>query len=201
MNKFIVLEGLDGVGKTTLAKGLAKELDGEYMSTPGEPFSDCRRFIIDAMGDDQLGRALFYASTVSVQGKRALEQVSSGRCVIMDRYWGSTVAYAKARGVEVDLEALTPGLVMPDLVVLITLDEEVRRSRLLQRKISSEDEETLCTDFTRHVISELAPRCQLRVNITGLHEKAAIEHLAIVIRAYFKEAKMCSGEQLLSCGL
>lgn len=196
MNKFIVLEGLDGVGKTTLARGLAEELDGEYMSTPGEPFSECRGFIIDAMGDDQLGRALFYASTVSVQGKRALEHVASGRRVIMDRYWYSTVAYAKARGVEVGLEALTPGFVMPDLVVLVTLDETVRRSRLIQRKMTPEDQETLRPDFARRVISELTPSCQLQVDITGLHEKGAIGHLAIVIRAYFKETKMCSGEQL-----
>lgn len=185
MRKFIAIEGLDGVGKSTLARGLAEKLEGKYMNTPGTALTECRAVIMDAMGDDQLGRALFYASTVSAQGRRALAEVNDGFTVIMDRYWPSTVAYAKARGVEVDLDMLTPGFVTPDLVVLITLNEQVRRSRLIQRYMTPEDQETLCADFTRHVISELTQRCQLQVDISGLDEQQSVDHLAMAIQRYF----------------
>jgi dTMP kinase len=193
MGKFIVLEGLDGVGKTTLAQGLAEKLGGVYMSTPGDPFAECRAFIIDAMGDDQLGRALFYASTVSAQGRQALRQVTCGCSVIMDRYWPSTVAYAKARGVDVNLEALTPGFAVPDLVVLITLDEKERRSRLSNRSVTAEDLETLCLNFTQSVLSQLERRCELQVDITGMNQTQSIEHLAMAIQGYFTDSMVVSG--------
>jgi len=194
MNKFIALEGLDGVGKTTLAKDLAEKLGGVYMSTPGDRFADYRGFIIDALGDDQLGRALFYASTVSAQGRRALRQVAVGRSVIMDRYWPSTIAYATARGVDVNLEALTPGFVLPDLVVLITLDEKERRSRLSNRSVTAEDLETLCPNFTQSVMGQLERRCELQVDITGLDRLQSVEHLAKAIQGYFRDSISVSPE-------
>lgn len=185
MIKFIALEGLDGVGKSSLARGLAEKLQGKYMNTPSASLAEYRAAIMDAMGDDQLARALFYASTVSAQGRRALTEVNNGYTVIMDRYWPSTVAYAKARGVKVDLNMLTPAFVTPDLVVLITLDEQERRRRLNQRDMTPEDHETLSAEFTHHVISELAPRCQLQVDISGMDEQEAVSHLVIALQQYF----------------
>ncbi len=187
MNKFIVLEGLDGVGKTTLARGLAEQIQGVYLSTPGEPFAPIRGAIIDAMGDDQLGRALFYAATVSTQGQRAAREVAAERTVIMDRYWPSTLAYAQARGVTLNLDALTPGLVVPDVVVLITLEETERRRRLRQRTVTAEDQETFSTDFTQSVMQALRPRCQLQVDISGLSEQAAVGQVEAAIRRYFHD--------------
>lgn len=187
MNKFIVLEGLDGVGKTTLAKELAEQMQGVYLSTPGELFAPVRGTILDAMGGDQLGRALFYASTVSTQGQRAAREIAAGRTVIMDRYWPSTVAYAQARGVTLNLDALTPGFVVPDVVVLITLDETERRRRLRQRTMTAEDQETISTDFTQSVMRALRPRCQVQVDISGLSEPVAVGQMEAAIRRYFHD--------------
>ena len=185
MNKFIVLEGLDGVGKSTLARGVAEKIKGQYMSTPGNAFAEIRSVAMEAFGDDQLGRALFYASTVSAQGKKALLTVNNGYTVVMDRYWPSTIAYAKARGVNADLDILTPEVVPPDLVVLVTLDENIRRSRLINRSMTPEDQETLCAEFTMHVMSELTKRCNIEVDITGLNEQQSIDHVTSVIMKFF----------------
>ena len=186
MNKFIALEGLDGIGKTTLAKGIAEKIKGQYMNTPGDDFSDIRSIAMKAFGDDQLGRALFYASTVSAQGNKALFAVKNGYTVVMDRYWPSTIAYAKARGVKADLDVLTPQIIPPDLVLLITLDENVRRNRLINRSMTPEDQETLCPDFIRRVMFELINRCHIEVDITGLDEHQAIEYVSSVIFKYFE---------------
>lgn len=173
MGKFIVLEGLDGVGKSTLAQGVAQSLGGVLTSTPGSEFASVRGDILQALKQDQLGKALFYAATVSLQGRIATEQVRHGGTVIMDRYWASTIAYARARGVTADLDALTPGFAKPDITVLITLDESQRVTRLTQRGATAEDIETLCPTFQATVMHVLRTHCTLTVDVSGLDEQEA----------------------------
>lgn len=173
MGKFIVLEGLDGVGKSTLAHGLARTLDATLMSTPGTEFAILRGEVLSALQDDQLAKALFYAATVSFQGRKAIEKVRHGGTVVMDRYWASTVAYAKARGVTSNLDALTSDFAKPDITVLLTLDEDQRVTRLTQRGTTTEDIETLCPTFRTFVMQELAARCSVSVDVTGLDEQDA----------------------------
>lgn len=186
MGRFIVLEGLDGVGKSTLARALAEQPGWRYMTTPGAEFNEFRSLIAGAAEGDQLGRALFYATTVSFQGQKALSDVKKGFSVVMDRYWPSTLAYAKARGVKVDLESLTPGFVEPDLVVLITLDEAERRCRLQKRGMTAEDVETLCHVFSQSVMNELEPRCDLHIDVTGLDLEGAAKKVARVIQPFLR---------------
>ncbi len=60
-------------------------------------------------------------------GQRARRAVRGGRSVVMDRHWLSTVSYARARGVALDLTAVAGAVVRPDVTVLLTLDEEERQ--------------------------------------------------------------------------
>ena len=184
MGFFIVLEGLDGVGKSTLAKNLALALDAKLMSTPGAEFAAMRGQVLTALQEDQLGKALFYAATVSYQGRQAAEYAKQGTHVVMDRYWASTVAYAKARGVTANLDALTPDLVAPDATLLITVDESQRVARLQQRGTTKEDLETLCPNFKSTVMQALEPRCTLAVDITGLNQAAATSKILNALAPY-----------------
>lgn len=155
MPHFIVIEALDGVGKTTLTTTLAQRLGAVATNTPGDTLREVSGRVLQGLGPNQEARCLFYAASVLAAGGRALKLVEGGVSVVMDRYWLSTIAYARARGVTEsfrEIEALVP---TPDLTVLLTLDESARRARLGGRGLTSADRETLDPTFRERVLREM----------------------------------------------
>lgn len=184
-SRFIVLEGLDGVGKSTLANKLAEQLGAQFMSTPGDRFKAIRSPVMEAFGEDQLAKALFYAATVSSEGRKARSIVDQDRSVVMDRYWASTLAYAKARGVSANIDALESDLIAADITVLITLDENTRLKRLQQRGMTAEDLETINAEFKQAVMRELELRSDITVDVSTLDPAVAATKIASAINEYF----------------
>ena len=158
--RFIVLEALDGVGKTTLVQSLAQALGGVAMNTPGPELRALGPGLLAGIGPDQTARALFYGATVRAQGVAARRIVDGGRSVVMDRYWLSTLSYARARGVQGALEGLEPLLPPADLTLLLTLPEAERVHRIHARgQATAADRETFNPDFRARVLAEMrAPR-------------------------------------------
>ena len=184
-SRFIVLEGLDGVGKSTLANKLAEQLGAQFMSTPGDRFKAIRSPVMEAFGEDQLAKALFYAATVSSEGRKARSIVDQGRSVVMDRYWASTLAYAKALGVSANIDALESDLIPAEITVLITLDENTRLKRLHQRGMTAEDLETINAEFKQAVMRELELRSDITVDVSTLDPAVAATKIASAINEYF----------------
>lgn len=186
MGYFIAVEGLDGIGKSTLVQNLAETFSGHSMSTPGNSLRDIRKVVMNDFSDDELAKALFYAASVSSQGKKARKMAESGEWIFMDRYWDSTIAYAKARGVTAYLEYLSEILPPPDLTVLLLLDESERQRRLHARGATAEDMETLDPGFRQSVLDELQARASLVVDISGYEPLAATQMLEKAIREKIK---------------
>lgn len=182
MGGFIAIEGLDGVGKSTVVQQLAGCFSGHAMSTPGPALRECRQAVLEAFADDELAKALFYAASVSSQGRQARKKAERGEWVFMDRYWASTFAYAKARGVTADIEPLSQSLIQPDLTVLLLLDESERQRRLHARGATVEDMETLDPVFRQCVLDELHARASLVIDITGFTESDLSARLSSAIR-------------------
>lgn len=182
MAGFVAIEGLDGVGKSTMLKKLAEHFPGHAMSTPGPALHSSRPAILDAFAHDELAKALFYAASVSSEGRHARRLADRGEWVFMDRYWASTVAYAKARGVSADLQALSKSLIAPDLTILLVLDEQERQKRLRARGATAEDLETLKPDFCQCVLGELTAHADLIIDITDLDVTTAYEALAQAVK-------------------
>lgn len=186
---FIVLEALDGVGKSTLAQALAERLGGVAMDTPGPRLRALSPEILGALGAEPTARALFYAASVIAEGRRARQLADEGRVVVMDRYWLSTVSYALARGADAglrDLEALVP---VPDLTILLTLDEDERQARLHRRGCTEADRETLRAAFRESVLAEmLRPRGSALVavgaviDLAGLDVESSISRVESAVR-------------------
>ena len=178
---FIVLESLDGVGKTTLTKGLAERLQGVAMNTPGKQLRQISNKILDGLGPNQEARCLFYASSVIAKGAEARRLVQAGNFAIMDRYWLSTISYARARGVHHSLHDIEAMIPRPDLTILLTLDESIRKKRLNKRGLTAADRETLDPTFREVVLTAMTDpnrvpglQPQISIDLTGKSEDVAV---------------------------
>lgn len=131
MPAIVAFDGLNGTGKTTIARNVSHRLGVEYVRTPPLKASVLREFF----DDDPFSRAalLFYASWVV----RLSEEVRSGKhgdLVVCDRYVGSTLSYFSAAG-NAAAEGLLGGdaVLRPCLTVLVVANEDARISRLAVR--------------------------------------------------------------------
>lgn len=153
MPSFIVLEGIDGTGKSTHAGLLAERLKGmgedvflTSEPTGGEIGSLIRKVL---SGDIKVGpkalALLFTADRMQHMGdiRRALD---SKRHVICERYYHSTVAYQAAQGVKRQwLLDINSFCLKPDMVFLLDLDSESAQKRTSTGEIFEK------SDFLRDV--------------------------------------------------
>jgi dTMP kinase len=198
---FITFEGGDGSGKSTQAGLLAQwfEQQGRTVLRTREPGGtdvglEVRELVLHHRGDiAPRAEALLYAADrahhIAHKVRPALER---GEVVIQDRYFDSSVAYQGAGRVldptEVrDLSLWATEGLLPDLTVLLDLDENVARQRLSADNKPFDRLENEKQDFharVRHGFLELAraePERFLVVDATlpadviaaQVHERAA----------------------------
>ena len=145
--KFIVIEGLDATGKSTLVAKLAKSLNATLLQCP--PRLEAPEFIdgdLRSYFDDRPSsqRRAYYRAANLIASEQAEVALQAGH-VVMDRYWTSTVAFA-ALDDDSDLDQkwqgrYPPELRKPDIVILLTVDEENRAKRMRERGELVTDEE------------------------------------------------------------
>lgn len=163
MGKFIVLEGPDGVGKSTLTTRLANRLGGSSMCFPerrtfygklinawlkGEWHASYKpeaQILSDhPRVDSDLDAAVFQAlQTVNrLEVARHLEHLTKGSPdpLVCDRYWPSGYAYGSADGLDPEmLMKLHATLPQPDLFVLIECPMDVVEARMRARNDAKAD--------------------------------------------------------------
>jgi dTMP kinase len=142
---FISLEGIDGSGKTTQAKLLARAL-GENVVLVREPGGTAageriRGLLKDpALELDPLAELLLFCAARS---KLVAEVIApareAGRDVVCDRFSDSSVAYqGSARGLGTErveeLCDLATGGVWPDVTILLRIDPDAAATRIGRRK-------------------------------------------------------------------
>jgi dTMP kinase len=139
-NKLIVLEGIDGVGKTTLAHALVEELKSKGIDAV------CYEDVEDAFSvfnqtkqkvkESAVIEAQFYFYLASaIQKSSHIQDLLNKQWVICDRYVYSTYAYHIVKGMSAmhmpTIETLP--ILTPDLALLLVLDEQTRQERVRQR--------------------------------------------------------------------
>jgi thymidylate kinase len=135
----IALEGLDGAGKSTLAKVLAKSLGAVLLCSPPKSMSD-ERARAERLPPAQ--RRQFYWRGNEEAMRVATDHVFAGERVVVDRCFASTAAYEAAESGKVaTLAGLPRRLAAPDLVVFLGVSEAERSRRLRGRGVAQTAEE------------------------------------------------------------
>lgn len=154
---FIVIEGLDGTGKSTTAKALAKKLGGIALNTPLDKFKDVRPQLEDIYAEESYGRQLFYASTAISSSKQVELELMHNPAVVLDRYWLSTQVYHswRTQGAHFKLSEVEGMLLKPDLTVYLELSLEDRVKRLGGRVGNTEEDRQTTDLVANHKLNEL----------------------------------------------
>ena len=148
---FIVIEGLDGSGKTTQAKLLAEKLSRSHRTVyTAEPSrGKIGVFIRDRClyGEKRLATTvealLFAADRIEHVEKEVKPALAKGKLVISDRYVYSSLAYQGASDLSLDwIKAINKYALKPDFAVFIDVAPETVLQRLNRRKSVMETLET-----------------------------------------------------------
>jgi dTMP kinase len=137
--RFVVLEGIDGCGKSTQANLLARSLGALLTAEPGATSlgGELRSLLLDRKrGSVSLrAEALLMAADRAEHVAEIIEPaLADRRWVVSDRFTASTLAY-QGYGRGIDLSELIPVAVFaargvtPDLQILVDLPVEVARGR------------------------------------------------------------------------
>jgi len=112
--KILVFEGPNDVGKTTLSLGLSKVLkelavDAELFSFPGKNCSELGDLVYKLHSDANAGtfeiesfslQMLHVAAHIDLIKNKIATALQMGKCIILDRFWWSTMIYGRISGVD-----------------------------------------------------------------------------------------------------
>lgn len=161
VGRLIVIEGLDGAGKRTLAAGLSAELVRRGRSVAGAAFprygadvhadlvAEALRGAHGDLADSVHGMALLYALDRRGAASSLREQLAAHDVVLLDRYVASNAAYGAARLHEDadgdfvawvhEVEVQRFALPRPDVQLLLSVPAEVAAGRAEHRERTESD--------------------------------------------------------------
>jgi thymidylate kinase len=129
--RFIVLEGLSAVGKSTVAPLLAERLGADLVATRPAAFDEARRHVDKSRL--VMARLHFWMMCNYAVSETVREHLANGRDVVLESYLYRTLATHAAMGATHLPPVDWDYAVRPDVAVLLTLDEAERLRRLADR--------------------------------------------------------------------
>ncbi len=140
---FIVITGLDGSGTSTIAKSIHELDNGSYLlKTPSKEYSDRESIDKYVKKESKVGHMLYYlSSTVYMSDYIKNNCDYTKRNVYLVRYLIDTVVSNRVSGVNINLDYNIYGnqLLIPDLTLFISINEEIRSARITNRGKSELD--------------------------------------------------------------
>lgn len=145
MGKFIVIEGIDGSGKTTLAKYLTNQLNNKglicnYYSEPteyptGKKLREYLRGVFTLTPKEEL--ELFIEDRKESVQKNILPSLQSHDFTILDRYFYSTAAYQWKTGIppeDIIQLNLKENFPIPNYLLYLKINPQYALERIYNRK-------------------------------------------------------------------
>ncbi len=189
----IAIEGIDGAGKTTLAKKLKKWFENRGMKAtivkePGE--SEWGKMVRERNFSAEEELELFLKDREVNVKEKILPEISKGNVVIMDRYYYSNIAYQGAKGLSIDEikaknERIAP---KPDIVLLLDCSPEKCVERVKKRGKTSRFEKLDYLKKVRELFLKIASTDE-RVKIINAEksEKEVFESAIKIIEEFLSK--------------
>ncbi len=142
-HRFILLEGIDGAGKTSVGKYLQETYGFSYIETPGEEFEVLKSYI--GKRDSLTRLAYYFAGNFDASAK--IRELLKKNTVVCDRYFYSTLVYFSLyTGKEINetyeiVKGLLKHVLKPDIILLLHLDKETKKTRLQEKMEDYSDSE------------------------------------------------------------
>ena len=153
---FIIFEGIDGVGKTSLAQKLSHQLNYKFIETPSSElmFNNPQIYakVVDYIHSYLPGflRAWFYSfSNLYLSEKYCQEHSTNQRNLITNRYVVSNFAYNSDNYTGNFFANLFQFLAKPDLTIYLTADLETIKQRISNR--NKDDKDLLQVEYNKNV--------------------------------------------------
>jgi dTMP kinase len=156
--RFLVLEGMDGTGTTTIAADLADALRARDLRvcvtaepTDGPFGRVLRRHLEGELHLDAFTTTLVFSADRADHLTRTIRPaLARGEWVVCDRYLLSTLAYQGAEGVPHDaILAASSSFDVPDLTVVLEVPDDVREARMAGRDGRDRYEDPALADALR----------------------------------------------------
>lgn len=138
---FIVIDGIDGAGKTTLAFHLKYLLSNYRPIVTKEPTNDSpwaleiRRAATEGRLTKKKELQLFHQDRLHHIETLIKPALDAGQTVICDRYVDSTLAYQASNSVEAELlyEQFAKEIIIPEIIFILDCDVSIGLERLRKR--------------------------------------------------------------------
>lgn len=190
---FVVFEGIDGSGKSTLCKAvtellLKKEIPALSFTEPTnlETGKFLRKFLkgeIELKPEEQIDA--FLSDREESLKQNILPALQSGKNVLLDRYMYSTAAYQSGPDLSPETilqKNLERNFRIPDVLFYLNLQPKVALERLSRRKEEKERFETLSQLEKIHSAYErILPRETIRIDAEKGPDQIARECLDILL--------------------
>ncbi len=136
--KFIVFEGFDGSGKTTISTIISEKHKYFYRRSPEGAFSYARKYF-DTKIISAEERFSFYMADNIYASSLAKRLIGEDKRVLFDRYFYSTIAYHEIikKGISKNFENIISSLAIPDLIFFLDVKFD-----LILKRIKIEDKST-----------------------------------------------------------
>ena len=199
-NKFIVIEGLDGSGKSTQLKMLSDYLSqkGEKVYLTAEPQNYetgayIRRILSESLEKNMyLQAALFLADRLEHITHPTLgikKHLEDGETVICDRYYYSSFAYqgtASDMDWVMDINLKCPEIIKPDLCIFLDVNPKTCKERIDTNRGSAElyEKSTVLMEKIRQNFLDVFDKLKTQENIKIISADRSIEEIqADIIKA------------------
>lgn len=152
--RLIVLEGPDGVGKTSVANHLQSLLSDAQINCvslayPGNESRTLGKLVYDLHHESEkfdvshllpeCKQTLHIAAHIEAILKQILPALQNDTIVILDRYWWSTWVYGMIDGLSpeflsklIEIELMVWGAVRPDIFILLERKESLKNERSIE---------------------------------------------------------------------